>query len=244
MRLLTKVKCLIKTYSKSYFPDDLNVLLNQKDFPDDFFGMNQNFIRASIVLQLIKTLSIDAFVETGTNKGATSMLISFQTNLPIFTCEINEQLFKFAKRNLFFFSNRIKLFNENSPKFLETILSLKIFNSPFIYLDAHWEKYLPLRDELSVILKNLSNILILIDDFRIPDVTGFSYDTYNGQTLELDYIRDILKVRKDDLNLFFPSYASSKETGYKSGWILISSDFYKEKILNIVPSSLLKEVSL
>ena len=45
-----------------------------------FCGLNRQFIRASILLRLMNTLSPDVFIETGCFRGETCLLVAGQTN--------------------------------------------------------------------------------------------------------------------------------------------------------------------
>jgi hypothetical protein len=65
-------------------------------------------------------------------------------------------------------------------------------NSIFFFLDAHWEKYWPLLDELKIIKKKNIKPVIAIHDFYVPDENGnakFGFDSYNGQNLNFEYIK-------------------------------------------------------
>jgi hypothetical protein len=91
----------------------------------------------------------------------------------------------------------------------------------FFYLDAHWEKDLPLYDEVRLILENWRNSVVMIDDFQVPDDSGYAYDDYgNGNCLTLDYLKEL--IEKHQLAVFFPSAASGDETGHKRGCVILA----------------------
>jgi hypothetical protein len=51
-------------------------------------------------------------------------------------------------------------------------------NDPTLfYLDAHWEEYLPLRDELQLIYNNFPRAVVLVDDFKVDDDLGYGFDS-------------------------------------------------------------------
>ena len=65
---------LMNLFDKDLFPESLNenTFANKKDF----YGFNNQFIRASIIVKLLKNLPVDCFIETGTCSGHTSFLIN------------------------------------------------------------------------------------------------------------------------------------------------------------------------
>lgn len=90
----------------------------------------------------------------------------------------------------------------------------------FFYLDAHWENYLPLRDEMRFILDAFSAPLILIDDFQVPGEGGYFYDDYGaGKALTAEYLADCIPA---ETMLFYPSTPSCQETGRRRGWVVVA----------------------
>lgn len=234
------IRKLFNTISKNTFPKDLHSVFS-KDVNDCYFyGMNGQFIKASIVINLLRELPFDYFVETGTNTGATSFLIASQCRQKVLTTEINPKFYYKARRNLFpyLILNKVRTSFKDSPSFLAETMKRGLIRNPFIYLDAHWEEELPLRDEINLILKGLTDFVIMIDDFSVPFDKGFRADPTYGITLNFDYIRDILVGKK--LKVYFPGYSSQLETGSKCGWILLASVNNALKIEKIVPASLIK----
>jgi hypothetical protein len=60
-------------------------------------------------------------------------------------------------------------------------------------LDAHWQDYWPLLNELKEIAKTHNNTCcIVIDDFQVPN-RPFKYDSYKNQPLNLQYVKQELK---------------------------------------------------
>lgn len=225
-KLFDSMERLSSTVSKNTFPEDLDFIHDEDYKKSDFYGFNRQFLKTTIILKLLKALPFDAFVETGTNTGATSFLVAVQTKLPIFTCEVNPGFARLAKRNLWLFKNKIKFFLKDSPTFLSEIFSRKFCQEPFIYLDAHWYDCNPLKKELETIITCLDNYVIVIDDFKIPFDNGFKYDIDNGNAIGIEYIKDILAKSTHTLSLFYPSYKSTQETGQCAGWVLIASEKY------------------
>jgi hypothetical protein len=65
-----------------------------------------------------------------------------------------------------------------------------------------------------------TNIVVMIDDFQVPDDPGYRFDSYgSGATLNLEYLRleEIAEVR-----VFFPSLHSSEEAGARRGCVVFA----------------------
>jgi len=234
---------IAETLSESTFPKDLRSLLESayryRNTGRFFFGMNGQFIRATIFIQLLNKLPVGAFIESGTFRGETSALIAAQTKLPILSCELNPMAYNFARLTLTPFGNRINLSLGSSREFLQKVIRDGLPKFSFFYLDAHWYEDLPLRDEIAVIVSSLSSFVIAIDDFKVPADEGFRYDQYEDSTLELAYIRSSLSKSNQDLYVFFPSYPSRTETGAARGFVLVATRDLAERIEDTVPEFLL-----
>jgi hypothetical protein len=96
----------------------------------------------------------------------------------------------------------------------------------FFYLDAHWGKDLPLRDELEIIFKKWKNPIVMVDDFEVPG-TDYGFDDYGpDKSLSLSYIEPI--VLSHELCVLFPSITSVEESGAKRGCVILCrEDSYK-----------------
>ena len=89
----------------------------------------------------------------------------------------------------------------------------------FFYLDAHWA--LPLREEVQIISDTWSDIVILIDDFQVPDDPGYGFDDYGeGLRLTAEYLPEATWSRYAAL---YPVASSRVETGKKRGCIVLVS---------------------
>lgn len=235
-RRLAKLK---HTRSSKTFPRQLASLLGYPKKTALFFGMNHQFIRTTILLNIIAGLRISAFVETGTNVGKTCFLIASQTNLPIFSSEVNKRFFRIARWFLSPFGSRVQLSNEDSVQFLSRIVPIVQADRPVFYLDAHWYEKLPLKEEMVAILSGCRSVLIVIDDFKVPSDSGFGYDRYGEAALEWSYLECAVLNSGTNVSIFFPAYPSMMETGDRRGWVVIASSDCADKIKAIVPPQLL-----
>jgi hypothetical protein len=237
--LIRRIAKLRNTVSPQTFPRDLKVLYKWPRKTSVFFGMNHDFVRTSIVLRLLESLSIDAFVETGTHLGRTCFLIASQTHLPIFSSEVNDRYMRVARWLLKCFGSRIHLSNMDSVQFLHAWIAHEHFKRPLFYLDAHWYSKLPLVEELRVILESVESFVIVIDDFRVPGDIRFGFDRYGKTVLEWSLIEQVLVQSGRQMVAYSPAYPSSLEVGDCRGWILIASVDTERLINESVPGGLL-----
>jgi hypothetical protein len=81
------------------------------------------------------------------------------------------------------------------------------------YLDAHWGIELPLAQELQIIGNRFPSAIALIDDFKVPDDSGYGFDTYGANELSIEYLyRNGVKAP-----VYLPVICSNEETGSKRG---------------------------
>jgi hypothetical protein len=238
--LLRRLRRLRNTIFLQTFPRDLTVIQAGHRGTNMFFGMNHDFIRACIVLKLLEALDVDVFVETGTHVGRTCFLIAAQTNLAIFSSEVNKQYFRVARWVVKCFGSRVHLSNADSAQFLQNLLTPARFTRPLFYLDAHWYSTLPLLDELRTIMNSVDSFVIVIDDFRVPGDKMFGFDRYGNTVLEWRLIEPVLIDSKRLMATYFPAYPSSLEVGDRRGWILIASLDNAQLIDEAVPADLLR----
>ena len=137
----------------------------------------------------------------------------------IFSVDIDSYSFKNAKK-LFKTNLNISLFCANSSEFLKDFIDRNIFKSSqtIFFLDAHWGKYWPLRDEIKQILK-LEKFVIVIDDFFVPGLSNsakphgnFGFDFYHSRILCWGYI-DYL-FNNIDVKVYYPKQPNKDHRGF------------------------------
>jgi predicted O-methyltransferase YrrM len=134
---------------------------------------------------------IDTAVETGTFLGSTTRFLSTYFN-NVHTIEVSEPILKNAKLLLQYRSN-IQCHLGSSEKVLKEILPSLQGQRLFFYLDAHWNTYWPLRDELEEISQtHKDNCIIAIDDFKVPGRKDIPFDEYAGHSCSFEYIENNL----------------------------------------------------
>jgi FkbM family methyltransferase len=146
------------------------------------------------VEKLIKHTNVKYAVETGTYKGSTTVFLSKLVpnvhSIEIDNNNYNESKSNFEKLKI----DNIVLHKGSSEEVFKTLLpKLKEEAKDeyiFFYLDAHWNDYWPLLDELELISKFFNNkAIIVIDDFQIPN-RDYGFDSYKGQPNNFEYVKN------------------------------------------------------
>lgn len=191
--------------------------------------------RMSLFQALLGKFNFDTVIETGTNRGSTTQYIAQHFSGPIFSIEYMEKYADFSRLRTKKYTN-IEIIINNSVDGLNSILRKQnlIGKYVFFYLDAHWYDYLPLQDELDLILKQNSDVksVIMIDDFAVPHDNDYGFDSYKAGTLNYDYIKPVLTTQSE---VFFPTTPAKLETGFKQGCAVICSNQELAKKLEAVP---------
>lgn len=82
----------------------------------------------------------------------------------------------------------IALLEGNSP---DVLRGLSVDPARTLYfLDAHWHIYWPLRDEIAAIPRGQG--VLVMHDARVPGCPSLGVDSYGGQELSYDYLKDVL----------------------------------------------------
>ncbi|MGY1805876.1 hypothetical protein ACI8AF_00735 [Blastococcus sp. SYSU D00669] len=174
--------------------------------------------RRAIVRGLARTVDFELVLETGTYRGTSTEFFSAVFGAPVQTVEIDPRFFAYSRRRLAF-DPTITVSQGDSRPFLRRLAASHGGQTTFIYLDAHWEEDLPLREELEIIRDGWSRAVVMIDDFAVPDDPGYEYDDYGpGKALTALYLPEMPGWR-----LLYPSAVSSDETGAKRGCAVLVS---------------------
>jgi hypothetical protein len=240
-------KGLDNTLTNDLVPRDLGQLLEAKKEDQSMFpiiGFNGQVVRAAILLKLMRLGPFDAFIETGTYMGETCLLVATQTNLPVISCDLAHRSQPFAVTVADVFGPRVQLSMLDSRSFLANVCGKGIYDCPFFYLDAHWESDIPLLGELRIILSNVLTFLIVIDDFKVPHDAGFGFDGYGNVNLDWEYIAPTIEESERRLRVFYPAYPSEMETGFRRGFVTITSERLPLSVVDDLGHRFMKEYSV
>ena len=178
--------------------------------------------RQRIYRDLIERMPFEAIVETGTFRGATTVLLA-ESGLPVYTVEASPRFHAYAKLRLRSLSECVYLVQGDSRAVLEQLSrdSEMPQGAVFFYLDAHWRDDLSLREEVQLIFSHWRQAVVMVDDFEVPG-TGYSLDDHApGKVINLEYLEPLNHL---DLRAYFPAITADKETGAKRGCVVLCQD--------------------
>jgi hypothetical protein len=171
------------------------------------------------MLELLRAFPFTSFVETGTSRGySTELVASRFPALPVFTSEVLEETFRIARGGLARYPNVTQLLGSSEVAVRELLEQNRVGALPLFYLDAHWEKYWPLRDELRLIGPACRKAVIVIDDFEVPGQPQFGFDidgggeVIAGEPCNLTYIAPALTAG-NTYHVVFPRYQRADAFG-------------------------------
>ena len=184
--------------------------------------MNGQTARLELCRQILTQIGVSHIVETGTYRGTTTEWLA-QFGRPVVTFEADERYARFSRLRLQKYPN-VRLVHTNSVDGLRALLQEEHVRSGvvFYYLDAHWEDYLPLADELRIIADQTPHAIVLIDDFAVAGDPEYQFDDYGQRgALNLDYLTS---HGFGDLLCFFPTTPARAETGVARGYVVATAD--------------------
>jgi len=187
--------------------------------PLEFYSgpMNGQACRQQLVRDLMRAVEFDEVIETGTYRGVTTTFLSNTSGLPVHTAEVSARFFHYSRVRCAG-DPAITVHHRDSRGLLRQLADRDGDPTLFFYLDAHWGEDVPRYEELEIINRRWSRAVVLIDDFRVNDDSGYGHETYNGVPLDLDYLPQLPGWRR-----YYPATRSSEETGMRRGCLLLAS---------------------
>lgn len=164
--------------------------------------------------QLVTDHKIDVVIETGTFHGMSTKAFAAM-GVEVHTVDNNQAFYNIAQAGLEDLNN-VHQYLDNSPDFLAKLLPSLKDKNVLLFLDAHWEHYCPLIDELTEIAKAGIKPVIAIHDFKVPD-KDFGYDIYKGQPFEYSWIKPYL----ESIYGTYKHYYNTQAHGSRRGVIFI-----------------------
>lgn len=186
---------------------------------DESSGFNGQGGRKRIFLDLVGKYGFSRLVETGTYLGDTTGYMARTTGLPVYSCERNPSLFALAKYRLKDVP-RVSLSNMDARGFLLGLSARPeiVESECFFYLDAHWGKDVPLREEISIIASRWKRFIIMIDDFEVPGDDGYTHGSYGTlRSIGISRLR-----ASHGLGVYFPAMPSSEERSGAAGCVVLA----------------------
>lgn len=168
-------------------------------------------------LKLKEQFSITTAVETGSCLYSTTKWLgeNFET---VYTIELNPDFAKYGIHKVQSMQN-VKPYLGDSVDILNVLIP-KLKERCIFFLDAHWNDFCPLLEELV----SISNIevapVIAIHDFYTGN-PEFGYDEYKGNRFDWDFIAQHIALIEGKLSCEYTSYYNNIAVGAKRGIIYI-----------------------
>ena len=170
------IKDIDKFQKQFYSVQRLGLNLNGGGGPFNF-----DIHKAYDFCTIIDNNNIDVIVETGCNAGDTTEFLAIRyPNKKIITCDIDYAYANLAKIRLQKYKN-VEVY-EISSEYLIKQINYK--DNSIFYLDAHWQDYHPLKDELN----NIKKGYVMVDDFDIG-CSNFKFDEYQSR-IDINLIKN------------------------------------------------------
>ena len=188
------------------------IMVSPRYIPGQNVGFNAQRHRKKIFSDIMGAINFDLIIETGTWLGDTTGFMRQTSGKPVYSCEVNSRFAALAKTRLSRL-DQIHLELKDSRMFLSGLQKSDCASkTAFFYLDAHWYDDLPLSEEMDMIGSGWRNYVVLIDDFKVPDDSGYGYDNYGpGRALELSLLNAVIK--KFNLAVFFVGSGQQRNRG-------------------------------
>jgi hypothetical protein len=179
--------------------------------------------RTASVRAMFEAVPFKVVIETGTFRALTTRYLSELTDAPIATAEVSQSYYDYSRRRLAGRKN-VQQFLGQSPAVLAKLAQDPSWTvtPAFFYLDAHWHEYLPLVDELSIIVKAWPEFVAMVDDFKVDGDSGYVYDDYGpGKSLDISLVR---RPEFANLHVFWPSAPAKAEKRMRQGSVTLATE--------------------
>jgi hypothetical protein len=185
--------------------------------------LNGQAFRRRLVAELCSRVAFAAVVETGTHRGSTTAHLGRTTRLPVHSFETDPRHHGFARARLWR-ARGVHLHRGDSRAGIAALAAspARPDGPVLFYLDAHWGRETPLREEVALAFGHWGQAVTLIDDFAVPDDPGYGFDDRGpGQALTLAYLGP---WAAPPTAVWFPACVSSAETGARRGCVVLARD--------------------
>ncbi len=156
----------------------------------NLLGFEGDTILRDKIKSLVKKHKINLIIETGTYMGGTTKVMSGWVD-QVITIESNIEYMVAASKYLAGVDNVHCVHGDSAKVMKDYILPNR---NILLLADAHWMDACPLLDELRQIAEAGIKPVIVIHDFVVPNHPELGYDSYKGQPLNYEWIKDSLEL--------------------------------------------------
>jgi hypothetical protein len=159
-------------------------------------AFNGDGFLAAKVLDFRDRFKIDAVVETGTCLGSSTLWFADHFRY-VSTMETHEPFHNVAKARPRNPLSSVDFILGSSHMWLLPAMrqatNMDSSKTILVFLDAHWEKFCPLMEELAAIRESGQKPVIMIHDFKVPGHPELGFDCMpDGRPFELEMIAEAL----------------------------------------------------
>jgi hypothetical protein len=169
-------------------------------------------------LKLKKQYDVKTAIETGSCLFSTTKWLgeNFES---VYTAEINHSYAVHGYHRVEKMPNVVAKI-QDSVSFLK---ELTLLGSCIFFLDAHWNDFCPLQDELDVIanMKGIEPPVIVIHDFYTGN-EELGYDSYLNQRFDYEWIKEKIDLIAKNMDCEYTYYYNTDSIGAKRGLIYIT----------------------
>jgi len=141
--------------------------------------------------EIIAERGLTTVVETGIDKGGSTRLFSEMVAQVIAVDNMPERVETLQGVLRDCGIENVRLIYQNSPDALRGLVGNGLDASKTLFfLDAHWQKYWPLKDEIRAIPRGQG--VLVMHDARVPGCPSLGVDEYDGQELSYEYVQGVL----------------------------------------------------
>jgi predicted O-methyltransferase YrrM len=156
---------------------------------DNYLDHKDSFLIQKLE-EIVDKYGITTIVETGVDRGDSTVYFAQMVD-NVISIEINPRSIDITAERLRLLDiNNVELVKGNSSSVLLTLMHKIDVNKTLFFLDAHWGAYWPLIDEIDAISRNKG--ILVIHDAQVPNHPELGFDTWNGNALNYDYIKNAL----------------------------------------------------
>jgi len=153
------------------------------------YALDDTFLKSKFH-EIINQYGITTIVETGIHEGRSTLELSYMVS-KVIGIEILQEAVDVTKQRLNEHNRtNVDLYVGNSPVILNQIVPTLDADKCVFFLDAHWEDYWPINDEIKTLPKNKG--IIVVHDFVVPGHPELGFDSYHNQPFTYDFIKQSL----------------------------------------------------
>lgn len=187
-----------------------------------------------LVFNLSKQFNITSCVETGSYKGDTTLFLAkVFPDIFRYSIELSDEYYRESRWRVRSFLKSL-IIKGSSPESIKKLIDdSKLGDLPLFFLDAHWNEYWPLLDELKQVSK-LGRAIIIIHDFQVDGRPEYGYDSYKVKDKNIpnnfDYISTAMSAK--NYRFLLPKYKAEEvwpedPKGIR-GYVVIFQNFMEE----------------